>query len=93
MKNEDAGLLGGVPCPLCGSTKRKVIASLRERNCITRRCECASCFERFKTYEKLKDQDLISSDFLFATLKRLTIMENSVSALRKSLETALENYK
>lgn len=91
-ENEDIGNLGGVQCPVCGCTKRKVIASLRARNCTTRRCICAGCSARFTTHEKLKNQDLVSPDLLLEALARLKHMEKSVSTLRTSLENAMINY-
>jgi len=85
---------GGVQCPICGGTKRKVVESRPQLNEIRRRCVCENCSSKFTTIEKLIDRnDKVSPDFLFAVLRGLSSIEKAIHNLRESLETGLENYK
>ena len=92
MKQDKVSFLG-IPCPQCGSTKRRVVESRPQINFVARRCVCQTCSHRFTTHEKLKDQDVLSPDFLFAVLRRISAVENAISTLRRSIETGLQNYK
>lgn len=84
----------GVPCPVCGSTERRVVESRPQTNEVRRRCVCQKCSNKFTTIEKLIDRnDKISLDLMFAVLKGLSSIEKAISNLRASLETGLENYK
>lgn len=85
---------GGVQCPFCKCTERKVIESRPQSNEIKRRCVCKNCSSRFTTTEKLIHRDdRISPDFLFRVLRGLSLIEKIVGNLRRSLETGLKNYK
>lgn len=85
---------GGVQCPVCKSTERRVIESRPQSNEVRRRCVCQTCLNKFTTIEKLIDRnDKVSPDFLFAVSRGLSSIEKAIHNLRQSLETGLENYK
>lgn len=42
----------GVPCPRCGSCRRRVLYTRGGPNCVRRHCACAECGRRYRTVER-----------------------------------------
>jgi transcriptional regulator NrdR family protein len=82
---------GGISCPVCDSSERKVLETRKIKNGVARRILCLNCTHRFSTREIVKESTHADAVILFEKLLERTIyLEKNAGALKAILEEQIE---